>query len=71
VLDRFVDGGYTACYACADPVIEPTDKAGERHVIRGGAFDSLAEQLRGAGRARAGRDEAFGDNGFRCAKIVR
>ena len=68
VLDRYVDGGYATCPApCDDPVVAPTDEAHEAHVIRGGGFGSLAEQLRGAGRGRAPRDSALADTGFRCA----
>lgn len=68
VLDRYVDGGDVTCRApCVDPVVAATDDPHEPHVIRGGAFESLAEQLRGAGRARAPRNAAFGNTGFRCA----
>jgi formylglycine-generating enzyme required for sulfatase activity len=69
VLDRYVEGGYIGCpVSCTDPMVAPTGEAHELHVIRGGAFESLAEQLRGAGRARALRGATFGNTGFRCAR---
>lgn len=68
VVDRYADGGYAACPApCADPVAANTSDPHEPHVIRGGSFDALAEQVRAAGRSRAPRDAAFGNVGFRCA----
>jgi formylglycine-generating enzyme required for sulfatase activity len=68
VVDRYVDGGHAPCPdPCVDPVLAATADPRELHVIRGGGFESLAEQLRGAGRGRAPRNAAFGNTGFRCA----
>jgi formylglycine-generating enzyme required for sulfatase activity len=69
VVDRYAEGGYPACPApCADPLAAGAGAPHELHVIRGGGFEALAEQLRAAGRSRAPRDAAFGDVGFRCAR---
>ncbi|MCW5807589.1 MAG: SUMF1/EgtB/PvdO family nonheme iron enzyme [Deltaproteobacteria bacterium] len=66
VRDRFVEQ-YPPCGTCVDPVVEPTSDASEPRVLRGGMYDALAEQLRGAGRSRRPANEVGDQAGFRCA----
>ncbi|MEO8699741.1 MAG: bifunctional serine/threonine-protein kinase/formylglycine-generating enzyme family protein [Kofleriaceae bacterium] len=66
VLDRFVDR-YVECGACRDPIVTPGG-IDEPRGFRGGSGYGLAEQLRGAGRARDPHGQPARGTGFRCAK---
>ncbi|HJZ84309.1 MAG TPA: bifunctional serine/threonine-protein kinase/formylglycine-generating enzyme family protein [Polyangia bacterium] len=74
VLDRFVDRYDTRCQpSCVDPVAgetAATHSPAALRVVRGGAWNELAEACRAAGRSRLQEDLVQINVGFRCAAPV-
>jgi formylglycine-generating enzyme required for sulfatase activity len=67
-VKEWVADWYAPDYYVSSPASNPPGpQTGSRHVVRGGAWDDFADNVRSAARSSVNSTDTFGNVGFRCA----